>query len=75
MDPKKHGTVMWFNDHKGYGFIKGEDNKSYFFHYTSIIGPEGKRKTIANGAAVRFGLGLNEKGTIAIDVEDISQEG
>ena len=30
------GTVKWFNDQKGFGFIRGEDNKEYFFHRSSV---------------------------------------
>ena len=30
------GTVKWFNRKKGYGFIEGEDGKSYFAHYTAL---------------------------------------
>jgi len=30
------GTVKWFNDSKGYGFIKGEDGKEYFVHKNAL---------------------------------------
>jgi len=30
------GTVKWFNDAKGYGFIKGEDGKEYFVHKNAL---------------------------------------
>lgn len=33
------GTVKWFNGRKGYGFIKGDDGKEYFVHYTAV--PQG----------------------------------
>jgi CspA family cold shock protein len=34
----KNGTVKWFNDSKGFGFISGEDGVDYFVHHTSIQG-------------------------------------
>lgn len=71
---KKYGKVLWFNDHKGYGFIQGEDGKSYFFHYTGIIKPEGQRKTIEANTEVMFDLGENQKGVIAINVEEVKDE-
>lgn len=35
-----NGTVKWYAQEKGYGFITGEDSKDYFVHYTSL--PQGQ---------------------------------
>ncbi|MBW3535370.1 MAG: cold shock domain-containing protein [Gemmatimonadetes bacterium] len=61
------GTVKWFNDAKGYGFIQppngGED---VFVHFSSIVG-EGFR-TLAEGEEVDFEVQETEKGLQAANV-------
>ena len=42
MSEKQTGTVKWFNDSKGYGFIQREQGKDLFVHFQSITG-EGHR--------------------------------
>lgn len=64
---KKTGTVKWFNDAKGYGFITPDDGgKDLFVHYSSISG-EGFR-TLAEGQKVEFNVGQGPKGENATDV-------
>ena len=64
---KKIGTVKWFNDAKGYGFITPDDGgKDLFVHYSSISG-EGYR-TLAEGQKVEFNVGQGPKGENATDV-------
>ncbi|MBN2654955.1 MAG: cold-shock protein [Nitrospirae bacterium] len=46
------GTVKWFNESKGFGFITQEDGKDVFVHYTDI--QEDGFKTLAEGQAVLF---------------------
>lgn len=47
------GTVKWFNDKKGYGFITDEATKEdYFVHYSSIVGDG--HKALKEGQAVSF---------------------
>ncbi len=65
---KQRGTVKWFNDQKGYGFITPENGgKDLFVHYTSISG-EGYR-SLAEGQAVTFTVGQGPKGEHAVEVE------
>ena len=64
---KKTGTVKWFNDQKGDGFITPDDGgKDLFVHYSSISG-EGFR-TLAEGQKVEFNVGQGPKGENATDV-------
>ena len=61
------GTVKWFNNDKGYGFITGEDGVDYFAHYTKILG-EGF-KTIQQGQTVSFDVEEGSKGPNAINIQ------
>ncbi len=63
------GTVKWFNNQKGYGFIspeEGGDGKDLFVHMSSII-MEGF-KTLKDGQEVEYEVGEGEKGPIAKNV-------
>jgi CspA family cold shock protein len=61
------GSVKWFNDSKGYGFIQAEnDARDVFVHYTAIQG-EGF-KTLAEGQKVVFDLIDGPKGPQASNV-------
>lgn len=61
------GTVKWFSDEKGYGFITPSDgSKDLFVHHNGIAG-EGF-KTLAEGAAVEFEATQGEKGPQATNV-------
>ncbi len=60
------GTVKWFNDSKGYGFVTAEDGTDAFVHHGDIEG-EGF-KSLAEGEAVTFDLTLGVKGPKAINV-------
>jgi len=60
------GTVKWFNDSKGFGFISCEDGSDAFVHHTTIQG-EGF-KSLAEGDAVSFDVEAGEKGPRAINV-------
>ena len=46
------GTVKWFNDDKGWGFITGPDALEYFVHYSEV--QMDGRRTLVEGAKVRF---------------------
>lgn len=60
------GTVKWFNDSKGFGFITAEGGKDVFVHYTAIQG-NGFR-TLQQGATVEFELVEGPKGLQAANV-------
>ena len=60
------GTVKWFNNQKGYGFISDEEGKDVFVHFTGV-NMEGF-KTLEEGAAVEFDVQEGAKGPQAINV-------
>lgn len=63
------GTIKWFNNSKGYGFIGREGAPDVFVHYSGIVG-EGYR-TLQEGDHVRFELVQGPKGPQATDVVKI----
>jgi CspA family cold shock protein len=50
------GTVKWFSEQKGYGFIEQDDGKDLFVHHTGISGTG--FKSLTEGQRVQFGLDL-----------------
>lgn len=60
------GTVKWFNDAKGYGFITQEDGTDVFVHHTAIQGAG--FKTLSEGQAVSFDVTDGPKGLQATNV-------
>lgn len=64
------GTVKWFNDAKGYGFISREDGKDVFVHYTAIQS-EGGYKSLAEGQRVEFEITTGPKGEQAVNVRKL----
>ena len=62
-----NGTVKWFNNQKGYGFITAEDGKDVFVHFSGL-NMEGF-KTLEEGAAVEFDITDGAKGPQAVNVE------
>jgi CspA family cold shock protein len=61
-----NGTVKWFNDAKGYGFIRVDDGTEVFVHHNDILG-EGY-KSLAEGEAVTFEIVQGDKGPRATNV-------
>lgn len=62
----KKGTVKWFNEEKGFGFISVEGGDDVFVHF-SAINSEGY-KTLKEGQSVEFELVQGEKGVQASNV-------
>ena len=63
------GTVKWFNESKGYGFIPADEGKDVFVHYSAIQGDG--FKTLAEGQKVSFEIVNGEKGPQAANVEKL----
>lgn len=64
------GTVKMFNKEKGYGFIRGEDGKDYFFHYSVLVMDD--YKTAEKGEAVEFEVQESDRGLRAKDVKKVA---
>jgi CspA family cold shock protein len=65
------GTVKWFNDSKGFGFISLEDgSKDVFVHFSAIKGGD-EYKALAEGDRVEFDVVQGEKGPAAENVTRI----
>jgi len=67
MSEVKQGTVKWFNDTKGFGFIEPEGDGKDLFVHMSEIQMEGF-KTLKDGQSVEFTEGTSEKGPCATNV-------
>ncbi|HEY0594003.1 MAG TPA: cold shock domain-containing protein [Thermoanaerobaculia bacterium] len=66
---RSQGTVKWFNDAKGFGFITLESGEDVFVHYSAIQG-NGFR-SLAEGARVEFDLQEGPKGLQATNVTPV----
>ncbi|MBV9575962.1 MAG: cold-shock protein [Gammaproteobacteria bacterium] len=64
--PRENGTVKWFNNNKGYGFIQRDQGGDVFVHYRAIRG-DGYR-TLEEGMRVEFTVTQGQKGLQAEDV-------
>jgi cold shock protein len=65
-----NGTVEWFNDKKGYGFIQAEDGQEVFVHHTGINASG--FKSLKEGYRVTFDLTQGKKGPAAENVTPVS---
>jgi CspA family cold shock protein len=63
------GTVKWFNEAKGFGFIRREDGDELFVHYTNIVGTG--FRTLKEDDQVEFEVNEGPKGLQAINVTKI----
>ncbi len=69
MSERETGTVKWFNNSKGYGFIQREKGDDVFVHFRAIQG-EGYR-TLEEGQQVEFSVTQGQKGLQAEDVSPL----
>ncbi|HDY75073.1 MAG TPA: cold-shock protein [Candidatus Marinimicrobia bacterium] len=69
MSEKKQGTVKWFNNSKGYGFIECDGQKDLFVHMNEIQ-MEGF-KTLSENQKVEFEVGEGQKGPAAKNVKPL----
>ena len=60
------GTVKWFSEKKGYGFIEQDDGPDIFVHYSSI--DSAGFKTLSDGERVRFEVEESDRGPVAKNV-------
>jgi CspA family cold shock protein len=66
MSEQVEGTVKWFNDEKGFGFIEQEGGKDVFVHFSAINGSG--RKTLHEGQKVTMNVTQGQKGPQAENV-------
>ena len=66
----QEGTVKWFNNKKGWGFIQKQDGGDVFVHYSAIKGDG--YKSLAEGDRVRFEVEDGAKGPAATNVEKVA---
>ena len=67
MSDKEKGTVKFFNDKKGYGFITKEDGSDVFVHFSSIVS-DNDFKTLKQDQAVEFEVESDDRGDKAVNV-------
>lgn len=65
-DERETGTVKWFNESKGYGFIERDSGGDIFVHYSAILGTG--YRVLEEGQRVEFSVGEGRKGPAAVQV-------
>ncbi|NTV97621.1 MAG: cold-shock protein [Chlorobiaceae bacterium] len=70
MGTQVEGTVKWFNEEKGYGFIAQKEGKDVFVHHSAIVGKG--RKTLVEGQKVVMEVVQGAKGLQAEGVTPVS---
>ena len=69
MNERETGTVKWFNDKKGYGFIERENGTDVFVHFSAIEGDG--FKSLREGERVDFVVEMGQKGPSAVHVRKL----
>ncbi|HUV90780.1 MAG TPA: cold-shock protein [Anaerolineae bacterium] len=66
MTERETGTVKWFNDAKGYGFISRDSGEDVFVHYSALEGDS--FRTLSENQRVEFAVERTAKGLQAVSV-------
>ena len=66
----EEGTVKWFNDRKGYGFISRTEGEDVFVHFSNIA--QGGFRSLEEGDKVTFEVEQGERGSHAVNVTKVS---
>lgn len=69
MSERETGTVKWFNDAKGYGFISRDSGDDVFVHFSAIAG--GGFRSLQENQRVEFSVEQGDKGLKAVDVRPL----
>ena len=72
MAERETGTVKWFNDEKGFGFIEQSEGKDVFVHYSAIAGDG--RRSLVEGQKVMMDVTQSEKGPQAENVSPVNTD-
>ena len=71
MSGQVEGTVKWFNDEKGFGFIEQQGGKDVFVHFNNINSTNG-RKTLKEGQRVTMEVTNGPKGPKGLQAENVT---
>lgn len=69
MSERIQGTVKWFNDQKGYGFLAREGGDDVFVHHSAIV--SNGFRSLTEGEHVEFSVEKGAKGPSAVNVQKI----
>jgi CspA family cold shock protein len=69
MGETKTGTVKWFSDQKGYGFIAQDEGEDVFVHHSAIVEPG--YRSLREGERVEFTIEQGQKGPAAANVRKL----
>ncbi len=69
MSERENGTVKWFNDAKGFGFISRDSGDDVFVHFSAITG--GGFRSLQENQRVEFSVEQGPKGLKAVDVQPL----
>ncbi len=74
MATRQKGTVKWFNNDKGFGFISTEGGPDVFVHFRAINSESGGYRSLQEGQRVEFTVAQGQKGPQAENVTVLADE-